>query len=222
MSRLFLEGLPGAGKSTALNIIAEHNVPVVQELGLTLGPDGFPGNGQTIEEILEIDDWFIGQEERRTQVSEGVYDRSYFTHLTYAYGYGRYTELQSLEPTVEKYRRAVALGRLAIPTAIAYIDVEPELSIERQEKRIRSGVPPLDSFWMDKSFLSDLRDAYECLFQSCESIPVLRQDGANKSAIVANNISNFYNKLAEKPAQTDPRLDFDQYILGLRSTGHDS
>ena len=84
MSKIFLEGLPGAGKSTALEIMAAENVPVVRELGLVLGLDAFPGNGTTVSEILAIEDWFIDQEAERMKCKDAVFDRSYFSHLTYA------------------------------------------------------------------------------------------------------------------------------------------
>lgn len=192
MKRLFVEGLPGAGKSTVVDIIQKQNIPVMKELGYLINHDEFPGNGQTVEEVLEIDDWFIDKEEARTAMKNGIFDRSYFTHLTYAYAYGRHKNLRSMEKTIDKYSNALNIGRLAVPDSIAYIDIEPELSIERQRKRAWSGVPPLDAFWEDKIFLQDLREAYDELFNACENIPISYHDGSLDSEHTASEIKNNY------------------------------
>lgn len=215
MSKIFLEGLPGAGKSSALEIIAAEGIPVMRELGLMLGLDAFPGNGSSVSEILAIDDWFINQEAERMQREDSVFDRSYFSHLTYAYGYGRYMGLHSLEPTVKKYEQAITMGKLTVPDAVVYIDIEPELSIERQHKRASMGVPLLDDFWMDKFFLQDLRDSYAELFNACTGIDVLVQNGENESDVIAHNITAFYDSLNASTTPQEPEIHLGRYIMDL-------
>jgi thymidylate kinase len=215
MKRLFVEGLPGAGKTTTSKILKEKQVPVARDFGLAHGADDYPGNGTSIESILAIDDWFISKESERMQSDSGIFDRSYLGNLTYAYAYSRLRGLDSLRPTVSKYEKAVTLGRLALPEGLVYVDIDPELSIERQYKRVNEGVPLLDDFWRDRFFLQDLRDSYNTLFNSCTGIPLLRLDGQNEIASIADNIASFYDSLDTISPPLEPRLQLGQYVTSL-------
>lgn len=215
MNRVFIEGLPGAGKTTTTKFLRESGLPVAQDFGLVHGADDYPGNGTTIDAILAIDDWFIDKESERMKSDADIFDRSYLGNLTYAYAYGRHMRLDSFKPTVIKYEQALALGKLALPEGLVYIDVDPEISIERQYKRVDEGVPLLDDFWRDKSFLQDLRDAHHALFEACINITTLVIDGEIASPIIANRVASFYSSLNKITAPPEPQLQFNQYIASL-------
>ncbi len=215
MKRIFLEGLPGAGKSTLVTELERRSVPVVHELGKVLGVDAFPGNGISVAEILNIDDWFIAQEMSRMQSMEAVYDRSYLTHLTYAHGYGRYMNLPSFEPTVDKYSNALKKGRLELPTAIMYMDIEPDASIERQRIRSGMGVAALDSFWEDKDYLASLREAYDALLDSCDNIAVIQLDGSQDTSSLADETEVFIREHFASSELGQPKLKLGKYVTRL-------
>lgn len=215
MTRIFLEGLPGAGKTTTSKILREERVPVARDFGLANGAEDYPGNGTTVDEILAIDDWFIDKESERMRADSGIFDRSYLGNLTYAYAYGRHMGLDSLKPTVRRYAQAIAVGKLALPEALVYIDIDPELSIERQHQRVGEGVPLLDDFWRDKFFLQDVRDSHTVLFNSCANIPTLILDGKTESVAVAHCIASFYRSLELTTPVLEPQLQLEQYIADL-------
>jgi thymidylate kinase len=215
VTRIFIEGLPGAGKTTTSKILREKNVPVARDFGLANGADDYPGNGTTVEEILAIDDWFIAKEAERMESTEGIFDRSYLGNLTYAYAYGRLLGLDSLKPTTKKYEHAIAIGKLALPEGLVYIDIDPELSVKRQHKRVGEGIPLLDDFWRDKHFLQDLRDSHIALFSSCSNIPVVTISGESKPAIVASGIADFYTGIDTGAAQLDRRIDLGHFLTEL-------
>lgn len=215
MTRVFLEGLPGAGKTTTCKILKKSDVPVAQDFGLAQGAEDYPGDGATIDDILAIDDWFIDKESERMKSDTGIFDRSYFGNLTYAYAYGRLMGLDSLKPTMKKYEEAIALGKLALPEGLVYLDIDPELSIERQHKRVKEGVPLLDNFWRDKFFLQDLRDSHVALFNSCSGIPLLTLNGEARITVIAQNIVSFYESLGTVASAPKPRLELGQYLTDL-------
>ncbi|MGH2448535.1 MAG: AAA family ATPase [Chloroflexota bacterium] len=215
MTRIFVEGLPGAGKTTTSKALRKRNVPVARDFGLANGAEDYPGNGKTIEEILAIDDWFIEKEAQRMESTEGIFDRSYLGNLTYAYAYGRFLGLNSLKPTTKKYEHAISIGQLALPEGLVYIDIDSELSIERQHKRTSEGIPLLDEFWQDKHFLNDLRDSHTALFNSCSNISIVTISGESEPDIVASGIADFYTGLNYSAAPLERRLDLGRFLNEL-------
>lgn len=208
--RIFVEGLPCAGKSLLVKHLEQQGHNVVHELGRTINPNDFPGNGTTLDEILKIDDWFIRHESDRSNRT-GVYDRSFLTHVTYAYAYGIYRGTQSFRPTVERYIDAIEAERLMLPDAITLIDIEPEESIERQVIRVASGRRPLDDFWSDIEFLGNLRRAYGSLLVKCMGIEVVFIDGHSTTEEKCQEVE----PLLVGTANTDKVIDLDKYCEEL-------
>lgn len=215
MTKIFLEGLPGAGKTTTCKNLRIANVPIAPEFGLAQSAEDYPGDGTTVEEILAIDDWFIDVESKRMKSNRGIFDRSFLGNLTYAYAYGKLKRLDSLRPTVQKYEKALELGRLTLPQAVVYIDVSPELSIERQHKRVEQGTPLLDGFWRDKLFLQDLRDSHVSLFGACTELPLLWLDAEVEITVTTQRIADFYKSFDGNGPNTRPTLNLDHYIADL-------
>lgn len=172
MERAFIEGLPCAGKSTLAKYIEYKGGSVIHELGRVIPPGEFPGNGATVEEVLRIDDWFIEKEHLRTSQNSGYFDRSYLTHLAYAYAYGKYKDIPTLGKTTDKYKRAIDTGLLPVPEQIIYIDIRPEESVLRQDVRVKLGHKALDPFWHDTCFLSDMKNAYETLLTTADGVDI--------------------------------------------------
>lgn len=179
MGSIFIEGLPCSGKSTLVKALAAAGTSVQYELGKILPREAFPGNGQTVQEVAEIDRWFIRQEGlRRPIATTTVFDRSYFTHLCYAFAYSRLTGLQTAHQTVMSYREALLAGNLFLPDGLVIVHVEPEVSVQRQLKKLRDGVSRgLPGFWRTIEFLSDFNAAYRWLVASMNGIPVITIDG---------------------------------------------
>jgi thymidylate kinase len=221
VTRVFIEGLPGAGKTTTSKLLRQQGIPVARDFGLAQGADDYPGNGTTVNEILAIDDWFIRQEAERMKSTRGIFDRSYLGNLTYAYAYGRLLGVDSLRHTVKKYEHAIEIGKLALPEGLVYIDIEPELSIERQHQRVNEGIPLLDDFWRDRFFLQDLRDSHVALFDACGDIPLVTLDGEAGPPTVAHSIASFYTKLETAAPASTPRMDLDQYLADLEKLQDD-
>jgi len=215
MTRVFIEGLPGAGKTTTSKILTQKGLPVARDFGLAQGAEDYPGNGTSVDEILAIDNWFIDQEAERMKSDVGIFDRSYLGNLTYAYAYSRLLGLDSLKPTTEKYKHAIEIGKLALPEGLVYIDVDPELSIKRQHQRVSEGTPLLEEFWRDKGFLQDLRDSHVALFEACIDMPIITLDGEMNSTAVARDIASFYISLESTPPTSESQLLLDAYLANL-------
>jgi hypothetical protein len=49
MARVFIEGLPGAGKTTTSKILRQKGIPVARDFGLAQGAEDYPGNGTSVD-----------------------------------------------------------------------------------------------------------------------------------------------------------------------------
>lgn len=175
--RIFIEGLPCAGKSLLTKELEAKGQRVVHELGRVLPKDSFPGDGKNIEEIKKINSWFIDKEQKRLLKNQHAYfDRSFFTHLVYAYAYEKYSGIKSFQETVDQYQDSLNQQELVLPEKVIYLDENPETSIQRQEFKILIGRTALASFWRDKTFLKNTLIAYDSLFENLSGIDLIKID----------------------------------------------
>ena len=168
----YVEWLPCAWKSLLIKQLEKNKENVVHELWRVLSKNEFPWNGKNVDEINAIDRWFIDKESKRY---EGVdlsgkniyFDRSFLTHLAYAYAYSRFMNIPSLKNTVKSYENALNDGKLIVPDTIINISISSEISIQRQEEKMNiNPSKALPFFWRDKKFLDDLFYAYSKLYES--------------------------------------------------------
>ena len=211
-----IEGLPASGKTQLLEMLRLCGCDTIPEIAKTIKPEDFPGNGQNIDEVLAIDDWFIGKENERMCSLGGIFERSWISNVVYSYAYARHMKLQSMRPTIEKYQQALTSGRLRFPDVIVFIEVAPMVSSKRQSLRIASGKPTMGDFWLKENFLSDTNFAYKTLFSCCSNVHILRisgerQAGENAGAVIEFlgdlhdtcttsfvDLNRFINKMSEK------------------------
>lgn len=212
MGLIFIEGIPGAGKTELIRLMGKRGYNVVHELGNVIPSEEFPGNGNTLDESLEIDDWFIQKEAERLQQRSGIYDRSYLTHITYSFAYSNLTGIPALEHTIQKYALAIKEGKLLIPDSIVFIQLSVNESISRQIQRVRIGEHTnLPKFWADPIFLEDLRSAYEVLLSVVTGIKVVRIDGKFTSEEKLAGIEPVINY-----ERTEKNIDLNAYVDGLK------
>jgi len=209
MAKIFVEGLPAAGKTSLIKFLEIKGYPVVHELGRVLPQTAFPGNGKNLEHMIKINKWFIEQESNRfVHHPDTAYDRSYLTHLSYAYAYSKYTGIIGFNLTINQYNSAIVNKLLVYPDSVIYLDISPEESIKRQITRTkREEQPALPTFWRDKKFLQDLKTADAALFKSMNNIQILK--------ICANDTNkDKYNqvKLYLTKTSFDKNIDLEKYI----------
>ncbi|TAI85834.1 hypothetical protein [Pectobacterium versatile] len=212
---IFIEGLPCAGKSLLIDALHMRGESVCLELGKIFKRNEFPGNGRTPEEVGYINHWFIDKEHERMRCNiSSFFDRSYFTHFCYAYAYSQLTSLDTFESTMKMYEEKISSGVLPKPKYIVYVDVDSEISILRQNKKISDlvscGLPP---FWRDKKFLDDTRYAYKQLFSSISGIPILTIDAEISTEEKVNELQFW---MLNTPINDRSVIDFDAFIRKIK------
>lgn len=203
----FIEGLPCAGKSLLTQSLQQSGEKVVHELGRVIPKEDFPGDGHSTEEITAINNWFIDKESERIAGNpSGFFDRSFFTHLVYAYAYEKLSGIESFHKTIDQYQAALDEGLLTLPDSVVYIDETPETSIKRQLFKISIGRTALASFWRDESFLRDTIVGYYSLFDNLNGIEVTTVDAEMTTEDKLNNI-----KETNQPLMASKSIDLAKF-----------
>jgi thymidylate kinase len=212
---IFIEGLPCAGKSLLIKALEAQGESVCFELGKMLNRDDFPGNGQSLDEVELINHWFIRKESERMKENPSLFfDRSYLTHLCYAYAYSRWTSLDIFESTVTMYANKIVEGSLPKPERVIYVDICSQESIARQEKKMTDQVSRgLPAFWRSERFLDDTRYAYQKLFTSMTGIPVL---SINAELNTKDKLKKLQRWLSSTEAQGAADIDCDSFVDKVR------
>lgn len=208
MEVIYVEGLPCAGKSLLVKQLELKGYKVIHELGRTIDPTEFPGNGRDLEETRKINDWFISKESQRSQQA-GIFDRSFLTHLAYAYAYSRLTGIPCFRPALQKYQEALTSGKLTMPDGVVYLELSSTKSVKRQIAKIASGRRPLDWFWRKKTFLDDTLIAYNSLLASLKGVKIIRIDGELSTK---DKCRRLITNLNEESVSKNKYLDMQQYL----------
>lgn len=168
----YIEWLPCAGKSLLIKKLEANNEKVVHELWRILKKEEFPWDWRSVEEVNLIDKRFINKESLRYGLIDDkdwnvYFDRSFLTHLSYAYAYSKFTNLPFLKNTIKLYEKALEDWNLIVPDTIVNISVPSTISIQRQKEKIKDNPhKALPYFFREKSFLDNLLYAYSKLYES--------------------------------------------------------
>jgi len=213
---VFIEWLPWAGKSTLTKWLESANKSVVHELWRVIWSEKFPGNGKTLEDINQIDLRFIKKEISRMQKGRSsniiFFDRSFFSHITYAYAYSKHMWLQSFKKTVLLYHQMVKDNMLLLPDYLIYMVIREQTSIFRQVNRVNNWSNKLPDFWMDKNFLKDLLLAYEWLLYNFNGKKICINWEKNS---IKEQLSQVLSLTKASKTCWRKELDFDWYLKYL-------
>lgn len=208
----YVEWLPCAWKSLLIKQLEKNKENVVHELWRVLNKNEFPWNGKNVDEINVIDNRFIDKESKRyevvTPLKKNIYfDRSFLTHLAYAYAYSRFMNIPSLKNTVKLYENALNDKKLIIPDTIINISIPSEISIQRQEEKMNiNPSKALPFFWRNKKFLDDLFYAYSKLYE-CYSWRLIDIDGKLSTEEKLEQVMKLPNDSVESS-----NLDLEVYL----------
>lgn len=214
MEIAYIEWLPCAGKSFLIKALEQESKHIIHELGRVLDKSEFPWDGKTVQEIKNIDHRFIQKEhERGLNLPEWktiYFDRSFFTHLTYAYAYSRLLKIPSFQTTVELYQKAIDENKLMVPNLTIDINISSEDSILRQNHKIQANPrKALPWFWRDKDFLNDILDAYISLYKNY-TWSLITIDAWFTTEEKLKKVLNFDFTSADWP-----KLDLEHYLSNL-------
>jgi predicted ATPase len=154
-----LEGMPGAGKTTAADALAKLGHAVVGEYTndahATIAVHAHPGVGDDDAHQLN----WLRKAARCTALldrSPVVYaDRDWLSSLSYAYSAAARDHGALLAQRASWARRHLADGTLLLPGLYALFDLDPAASITRRAGRLRPGHP-----WNQPEALDRLRQFY--------------------------------------------------------------
>ena len=211
----YIEGLTCAWKSLLTKALEKEWEKVQHELWRVLNKSDFPGDWKNLEEIFKIDRRFIEQEQKRGinwQEKEKIFfDRSFLTHLTYAYAYSKHTKIPSFEWTIRLYQEAIEYKKLIIPDTIVDIIISSENSIKRQENKIQANPQKaLPTFWRDKFFLNNILYAYTKLYEAYNWL-VIQLDSNLSTSEKLNKVLNFWIQKGR-----NLKLDLEDYLSKLK------
>lgn len=153
---IVLEGMPGAGKTTAAAALADQGLSVVGEYtddsDATIAIAAHPG---ITDDDAHQANWLrkAAQCAARLTSCPVVYaDRDWLSSLSYAYSAG---DADLLACRAAWAAGHLSAGTLLLPAAYAVFDLDPAASIARRETRLRAGHP-----WNHPAALERLRRFY--------------------------------------------------------------
>lgn len=182
-TRVVLEGLPGAGKTTLGERLADAlRAPLVPEWV------GF-SDRQWVTLPLKQPFYFANDElkealARQLAAPVVLMDRHCASTLSFAWaldgeGHPNPRSDESWQGNLAWYRAALAEDRVSPPTITLWLDLPPEVSLERQP-RARS----FDPLWGDLERLAAMRRGYEHVFTHVQPTRVLRLDATCPADVI--------------------------------------
>jgi predicted ATPase len=166
---IVLEGMPGAGKTTAAGTLAERGLPVLGEYtdnaNATIAISAHP---PVDDDDAHQQNWLRKTAQCSARLARGgtVYaDRDWLSSLSYAYS------TAAADGGTLLWHRAVWAasrlreGSLLLPGIYVVFDLDPATSLDRRASRLRPGHP-----WNHPGSLRRLRAFYTCPSQALDPI----------------------------------------------------
>jgi len=154
-----LEGMPGAGKTTALTALEQTGSLVVGEYtrddGTTITVASHPG---TSDDDAHQANWprKAAMCTQLLRAGRVVYaDRDWVSSLAYAYSVSAGSTSELLRERAQWAARCLAESRLLLPARYLVFDLDPQTSLTRRAATLRAGHP-----WTTLAALERLRDFY--------------------------------------------------------------
>lgn len=172
---IVLEGMPGAGKTTAAGTLAERGLPVLGEYtdnaDATIAISAHP---PVDDDDAHQQNWLRKTAQCTARLARGgtVYaDRDWLSSLSYAYSTAAADGGTLLRHRTAWAARRLRDGSLLLPGIYVVFDLDPATSLDRRASRLRPGHP-----WNHPGSLRRLRDFYTCPSQALDPIhPALAQ-----------------------------------------------
>lgn len=164
---IVLEGMPGAGKTTAACALAARGLPVLGEytdnadatIAIALHPP-------VDDDDAHQQNWLRKTAQCTARLAEGgpVYaDRDWLSSLSYAYSTAAADGGALLRQRAAWAARRLRDGSLLLPGIYVIFDLDPATSLDRRATRLRPGHP-----WNHPGPLRRLRDFYTCPSQALD------------------------------------------------------
>lgn len=158
---IVLEGMPGAGKTTAACALAGRGLPVLGEytdnadatIAIAMHPP-------VDDDDAHQQNWLRKTAQCTARLAHGgmVYaDRDWLSSLSYAYSIAAADGGALLRQRAAWAASRLRGGSLLLPGAYVIFDLDPATSLDRRASRLRPGHP-----WNDLGALRRLRDFYTC------------------------------------------------------------
>jgi predicted ATPase len=158
---IVLEGMPGAGKTTAAGALTGRGLPVLGEYtdnaDATIAISAHP---PVDDDDAHQQNWLRKTTQCAARLAHGgmVYaDRDWLSSLSYAYSIAAADGGALLRQRAAWAARRLRDGSLLLPGIYVIFDLDPATSLARRVSRLRGGHP-----WNDPSSLQRLRDFYTC------------------------------------------------------------
>jgi len=158
---IVLEGMPGAGKTTAACALAQRGLPVIGEytdnadatIAISMHPP-------VDDDDAHQQNWLrkTAQFTARLAPGDTIYaDRDWLSSLSYAYSTAAADDGAVLRQRADWAAGRLCDGSLLLPGIYVIFDLDPATSLDRRAGRLRPGHP-----WNHPGSLRRLRDFYTC------------------------------------------------------------
>jgi predicted ATPase len=156
---IVLEGMPGAGKTTAACALARRGLPVLGEYtGIADAAIAISQHPPVTDDIAHQGNWLRKAAQCAARLAHGltVYaDRDWLSSLSYAYSIAAADDGTLLAQRAAWAASQLRQGSLLLPGTYAIFGLDPATSLHRRTTRLQPGHP-----WNDPHVLGRLCDFY--------------------------------------------------------------